>query len=98
MSVDHSRESATLDPVRDPSQQELQTLWQRVVGRRSFLKQIGLAGAATVPASAIAATAAKAKTAGVTKGDIAILRFLAAAELLETDLWEQYAELGGVKG
>jgi hypothetical protein len=29
-------------------------------------------------------------------GDVAILRFLAAAELLETDLWQQYEELGGV--
>src|SRR5215207_2647809 len=28
------------------------------------------------------------------KGDIAILRFLAAAELIEHDLWQQYAELG----
>ncbi len=32
----------------------------------------------------------------LTKGDAAILRFLAAAELIETDLWQQYAELGGV--
>jgi len=31
----------------------------------------------------------------ITKGDIAILRFLAAAELVETDLWQQYAELAG---
>ncbi len=31
----------------------------------------------------------------ITKGDIAILRFLAAAELLETDLWQQYTELTG---
>jgi Ferritin-like domain len=31
----------------------------------------------------------------ITKGDIAILQFLAAAELLETDLWQQYAELAG---
>jgi hypothetical protein len=31
----------------------------------------------------------------VTRGDIAILRFLAAAELIETDLWQQYAELAG---
>jgi hypothetical protein len=29
-------------------------------------------------------------------GDIAILRFLAAAELIESDLWTQYAELGGI--
>ena len=32
----------------------------------------------------------------ITKGDIAILRFLAAAEILESDLWTQYAELGGI--
>ena len=31
----------------------------------------------------------------ITEGDVAILRFLAAAELLETDLWQQYAELAG---
>jgi hypothetical protein len=31
-----------------------------------------------------------------TKGDIAILRFLAAAEEIEADLWQQYAELGGL--
>jgi hypothetical protein len=76
----------------------MQALWQRVVGRRSFLKQVGFAGAAALPASAVAATAAEAKSGGPSKGDIAILRFLAAAELLETDLWEQYSELGGVKG
>ena len=32
------------------------------------------------------------------EGDIAILRFLAAVELIETDLWQQYNELGGVNG
>ncbi len=34
---------------------------------------------------------------GLTKGDIAILRFLSAAEILETDLWQQYNELGGIQ-
>jgi Ferritin-like domain len=34
---------------------------------------------------------------GITNGDAAILRFLAAAEILETDLWLQYAELGGTQ-
>jgi hypothetical protein len=33
----------------------------------------------------------------LTKGDAAILRFLAAAEILETDLWQQYNELGGIQ-
>jgi hypothetical protein len=37
------------------------------------------------------------KSGRLTKGDAAILRFLAAAEILETDLWLQYAELGGVQ-
>jgi hypothetical protein len=31
----------------------------------------------------------------ITRGDVAILRFLAAAEIIETDLWQQYAELAG---
>ena len=31
------------------------------------------------------------------KGDVAVLQFLAAAELLEADLWEQYNELGGIQ-
>jgi hypothetical protein len=31
-------------------------------------------------------------------GDVAILRFLAAAEIIEVDLWQQYNELGGVNG
>jgi hypothetical protein len=80
-------------------EQELQALWQRVVGRRSFLKQAGLASAAAVGASALTAgSAAAAQSSGPTAGDIAILRFLAAAELLESDLWEQYNELGGLHG
>ena len=36
------------------------------------------------------------KAANSTGGDVAILRFLAAAELIESDLWTQYAELGGL--
>jgi hypothetical protein len=31
------------------------------------------------------------------KGDVAILQFLAAAEIIESDLWLQYQELGGVQ-
>jgi hypothetical protein len=32
----------------------------------------------------------------LTSGDVAILRFLAALELIEADLWQQYNELGGI--
>jgi hypothetical protein len=33
----------------------------------------------------------------LTRGDAALLRFAAAAEILETDLWVQYNELGGIQ-
>ena len=81
-------------------EEELHALWQRVVGRRSFLKGVGVAGAAALPASALGTAAAlgKAKGARITDGDVAILRFAAAAEIIETDLWQQYNELGGVEG
>jgi hypothetical protein len=69
------------------------------IGRRSFMKRLGLAGAA-LPAGAIIANSARAKehdgkdhNERLTKGDAALLRFLAAAEILETDLWQQYNEL-----
>ena len=54
--------------------------WQGVAGRRSFLKGVGLAGVAALPGSALLASTASAKaTSRITKGDVAILRFLAAA-------------------
>jgi hypothetical protein len=99
MSANGTRASApAVTPDQSPSDQELNGLWQRVVGRRSFLKQVGLASAVAVPASALAAGVARADSNQPTAGDIAILRFLAAAEIIESDLWEQYAELGGVNG
>src|SRR5690242_9716971 len=33
----------------------------------------------------------------LSRGDAAIQRFLAAAEILETDLWQQYNELCGIQ-
>jgi len=77
---------------------DVNTLWRRVVGRRTFLKSVGLAGAAALPGSVLFASDAAARSSAITKGDIAILRFLAAAELIESDLWSQYNELGGVAG
>src|ERR1700735_4637149 len=72
---------------------------KRPVDRRSFMKSGLLAGgAATVGAGLLAnATPARAQERGrLNPGDAAILRFLAAAELIESDLWTQYAELGGI--
>jgi len=67
------------------------------VKRRSFLKGMGMAGVALTGSSLLAAASETAQTTGiVTSGDVAILRFVAAAELIEADLWQQYAELGGL--
>jgi hypothetical protein len=68
--------------------------------RRAFLKTgMITAGAISVGgalAPSVPAFAREDERSGrLTKGDAAILRFLAAAEILETDLWQQYNELGG---
>jgi hypothetical protein len=72
------------------------------VGRRSFLKGSLLAGGAVMGAGLLAngslarAQSDTQESSSLNQGDIAILRFLAAAELIESDLWIQYAELGGI--
>jgi len=78
-------------------------LFDGAPNRRSFLKNSLVAGAVATAGAGILggpfsviSEAEDSKSPAITKGDIAILRFLAAAELLETDLWQQYAELGGV--
>ena len=81
----------------DVEGRDLQEHWNRLVGRRAFLKGMGAVGATAVTGGALFAADAAADT-GPTAGDIAILRFLAAAEILETDLWVQYEELAGVNG
>jgi hypothetical protein len=77
------------------------SITKRPVNRRSFLKNGVLAGgAATVGAGLLSSNRALAQDdnsrGSLSKGDVAILRFLAAAELIESDLWQQYAELGGI--
>jgi hypothetical protein len=70
---------------------------KRSVNRRSFMKSGLLAGgAATVGVGLLANTASAQERGRLNPGDAAILRFLAAAELIESDLWTQYAELGGI--
>ena len=75
---------------------------RRSVDRRSFMRSGLLAGgAATVGVGLLSnATSAGAQERApggrLNPGDAAILRFLAAAELIESDLWIQYAELGGI--
>src|SRR5271168_4784773 len=71
--------------------------------RRSFLKKSALAAGAVTMAGGLLtrglstfAQSTEQSSAPLTPGDAAILRFVAAAELIESDLWQQYTELGGV--
>jgi hypothetical protein len=69
--------------------------------RRSFLRKgLVVGGAGAIGAGLLAnglPVFAEGSRASLTRGDIAILRFLSAAEILETDLWQQYNELGGIQ-
>jgi hypothetical protein len=69
--------------------------------RRSFLKTTMIAGAATTAGAALLTKGVPAfaqdKSGSLSKGDAAILRFVAAAEIIESDIWLQYNELAGVQ-
>jgi hypothetical protein len=65
--------------------------------RRSFIKKgLTVAGTATAGAALLAKNGEEG-SGRLNNGDAAILRFLAAAEIIESDLWIQYNELGGVQ-
>ncbi len=75
------------------------------INRRSFVKNgLTAAGLATVGAarlgnspSVLAQEGTEEHSGRLTPGDAALLRFAAAAEILETDFWVQYNELGGIQ-
>jgi len=94
-----SKES-TLSTVSDDVQTSEPNSSPTTSNRRSFLKNTMVAGAATVGAGLLAKGVpafAREKSGSITKGDAAILRFAAAAEIIETDLWLQYQELAGTQ-
>jgi Ferritin-like domain len=75
------------------------------INRRAFMKRgITAASAATLGAGILGTTSSALAERGpeehsgrLTPGDAAMLRFAAAAEILETDFWVQYNELGGIQ-
>src|SRR5215468_4754829 len=76
----------------------------RRLNRRAFLGRMATGAALLAPgADLLAHPKGKAKghhrppnENGLTEGDAALLRFAAAAEILETDFWVQYNELAGI--
>src|SRR5713101_2202605 len=89
---------ATVSSIRDVAStaKETDSQSQRGFDRRSLLKGLGVVGVAVSAGSLLAPEEAHA-SGGLTHGDAAILRFLAAAEILESDLWLQYTELAGTQ-
>ena len=75
------------------------------LNRRSFItKSLVTAGTATAAAGLLTSSlpllaedASEERRGGLSKGDAALLRFVAAAEILETDFWVQYNELAGIQ-
>src|SRR5216683_860836 len=85
----------------------MEDMWSSMkaaINRRSFVKNgLAAAGVATVGAglladspSVLAQEGPEEHSGRLTPGDAALLRFAAAAEILETDFWVQYNELGGI--
>jgi hypothetical protein len=103
--MNKEKSSLTLPPPEksQPKNDKEDLHSSREIRRRSFLKGLGVSGAA-LSASAFLGTISLGKaraedegSGSLTKGDAAILRFLAAAEIIESDLWLQYQELGGIQ-
>src|SRR5258708_31620569 len=67
--------------------------------RRALLPRGAARGAGAIGATLLSDSLAMAAadSSAPTKGDIAILRLFAALEILESDLWQQYNELGGIQ-
>src|SRR5499427_5676030 len=71
---------------------------KRRTNRRSFVKKgLAAAGTATVGAGLLSNTLSVDASSVIKPGDAALLRFAAAAEILESDFWVQYNELGGIQ-
>jgi hypothetical protein len=98
---DMAFQTTSSDTPASSTHDDLQRHWHGVVKRRSFLKGLGMS-AATLSAGALLAAKGNAQstrsTGKLSKGDAALLKFTAAVELIEADLWQQYNELGGVQG
>ncbi len=67
------------------------------ISRRSFLGTSLAVGAGTIGVGLLTGPRTAEARGGLTPGDAALLRFAAAAEILEADFWIQYNELGGVQ-
>src|SRR5260370_24079630 len=91
----HSQEEKIMEQNAQPSEASS--------SRRSFLRKGLVVGGAGAIGTGLLTNGlslpafAEAGSDSLSKGDVAMLRFLAADEIIETDLWQQYNELGGIQ-
>src|ERR1700688_1669476 len=93
--ADHTLSNLNQTAGEDSSSQAKQSF-----NRRSFLRNSVVAGAAVTAGAAmldLPSALAQSSNGSLTRGDAAILKWLAAAEIIESDLWLQYQELAGTQ-
>ena len=83
-------------PLEDDSEKRVKPR-KSSISRRSFLGKSLAVGAGTIGVGLLPSTRTARASGGLTPGDAALLRFAAAAEILEADFWIQYNELGGIQ-
>jgi hypothetical protein len=101
--MEHNAQQAQKEKIMEHNTQSSKAS----TSRRSFLRKglaVGGAGAIGagllangLPLPAFAEERKGDRRDDLTRGDVAILRFLAAIEIIESDLWQQYNELGGIQ-
>src|SRR5712671_412425 len=97
--MEHNAQQAQKEEIMEHNTQPSKD----ATSRRSFLRQgLAVGGAGAIGAALVAngfslPAFAEERSGSLTKGDIAILRLLAAVEIIESDLWQQYNELGGIQ-
>jgi hypothetical protein len=82
------------------AEDEVAALAKKAFNRRAFMRSSVLAGAVMTGAGILESVPSALAEPGkgrLTRGDAAILRWLAAAEIIESDLWLQYQELAGIQ-
>jgi hypothetical protein len=88
----------TISNSSEMTKEDVASVAKKAFNRRAFIRNSVLAGAVMSGASALDAVPSAFAEPGkghLTRGDAAILKWLAAAEIIESDIWLQYQELAG---
>jgi len=101
MSSDRTSSTVLTSETTQPATSTETKSPEKTTNRRSFLKRSLVASAATAVGAGLLtrglpAVAQESSSSSLSSSDVALLRFAAAAELIESDLWVQYSELGGL--